>query len=141
MKSIMDINEKEAKQLIEFIIAELEKMGKQGVAAVADSHGELMGFLRMSGAKMHSIHLAMNKAYTSARSHRLTSEIGKNTRDTVKGYDISFFNDPKYTGFGGGVPVFRDNQVIGAVAVSGLSQEEDEELSRKAVIHVFGKSI
>jgi glc operon protein GlcG len=36
-------------------------------------------------------------------------------------------------GFGGGVPIWHNDEVIGAVGVSGLSQEEDDELARIGV--------
>ena len=35
-----------------------------------------------------------------------------------------------YIGWGGGIPVFYENKVIGAIAVSGLSEQEDMELAK-----------
>ena len=32
---------------------------------------------------------------------------------------------PKFVGWGGGIPVWKDGEVVGAVAVSGLSSSED----------------
>lgn len=125
----MKISYKEASQVINVIVAELEKRNQRAVIAVADSHGELIAFLRMENTKLHCIHLAMNKAWTAARAQKATSEIGKATKDPVKGFDLSFYGDSKYTGFGGGVPMKSNNVVIGAVGVSGLSSEEDEELA------------
>ena len=39
------------------------------------------------------------------------------------------YGDPRYIGWGGGVPVVVDGAVVGAVAVSGLSEHEDMELA------------
>lgn len=136
----MEMNHSNANQVVQVILAELVKRKKTGVVAVADAHGELLAFLRMDGVKLHSITIAINKAWTAARAQRPTSEIGKGVKDPDKGYDISYFGDAKYTGFGGGVPVTYKNAVIGAVAVSGLSQEEDEELASFGIEKVFGKN-
>lgn len=127
----MDINitYKQAAKIMDAIVAELEKRNKTAVIAVADSHGELITFLRMENTKLPSIAIAQNKAWTAARSQKFTSEIGKSLKDPANGFDISFYGDPKFTGFGGGVPVRDNDRVRGAVAVSGLSQEEDEELA------------
>ena len=46
-----------------------------------------------------------------------------------KGFDIAYFGDPKFVGWGGGVPVWRNGEVVGSVAVSGLPSEEDMELA------------
>jgi glc operon protein GlcG len=51
----------------------------------------------------------------------------------VNGFDIRNYGDPRYIGWGGGLPVIIDGMVAGAVAVSGLSSEEDEELARAGI--------
>jgi glc operon protein GlcG len=126
-----------AQQIIKNILAELEKRKVHAAIAVTDSHGELMAFLRMEEVKLHSIAIASNKAYTAARTKKTTLELGKALKDPVKGFDISFYGDPRYTGFGGGVPVVHEGKLIGAVAVSGLTQEEDEELAMAGLKGLF----
>ena len=71
----------------------------------------------------------MNKAFTAARLRRPTSVVGANVRHPETGFDIGYYGDPRFVGFGGGLPVLVDGRVLGAVAVSGLSQAEDEELA------------
>jgi glc operon protein GlcG len=131
----MNLNHTTANQIIETIVAEFVKINKSGIVAVADGHGELLAFLRMDGAKLSSINLVINKAWTAARTQKTTLETGAAVKE--KGYDISYYGDAKFTGFGGGVPVFQDGIVIGAVAVSGLSQEEDEELALYGIAQVL----
>ena len=43
------------------------------------------------------------------------------------------FGDPRYTAFGGGLPVFSDGAVVGAIAVSGLSTEEDIDFANLGI--------
>jgi glc operon protein GlcG len=106
---------------------------KSVVVAVADSHGELVAFARMDGAPISSIRIAANKAWTAARERKGTKEIGEKVRDPQKGHDIAYYGDPRFVGWGGGIPIWKDGMVAGAVAVSGLSSREDVELATLAL--------
>jgi glc operon protein GlcG len=117
----------EALAAVEAIRAEVARRGKTAVIAVADAHGELVVLLRLDGAPLSSIGVATNKAFTASRLRRSTREHGARIRE--RGVDIAFYGDPRYVGFGGGLPVKVGDAVIGAVAVSALSDEEDEELA------------
>ncbi|MGC1975386.1 MAG: heme-binding protein, partial [Candidatus Sulfotelmatobacter sp.] len=101
------------------------QMQKAAAVAVADSHGDLICFTRMDGAPVSSIRIAMNKAWTAARERKPTGEIGEKVKHPEKGHDIAYYGDPNYVGWGGGIPVWKNGQVVGAVAVSGLSSNED----------------
>jgi len=43
------------------------------------------------------------------------------------------FGDLRYTAWGGGLPIVYRGEVIGAVGVSGLSEEEDIALAQLGV--------
>jgi len=129
----MKLTENEAQKIIQTIWNELKARNKQAIIAVTDSHGELLAFLRMEKVKLSSITISQNKAYTAARTKRTTFEVGKNSTDPKTGFDIAFYGDSRIVGFGGGVPIWYKGDVIGAVGVSGLSQEEDDELARIGV--------
>jgi glc operon protein GlcG len=102
---------------------------KAAVVAVSDAHGELIALARMDGAPLSSIRVAANKAWTAARERKPTKEIGDKIRHPEKGFDIAFYGDRKFVGWGGGIPIWRDGQVIGAIGVSGLSSVEDIALA------------
>ena len=124
-----DIDYSEARHAMDVIAGEMTRRGKAGVIAVADSHGELVAFARLDGAPLTSITIALNKAFTAARERKPTKEIGEAARNSEKGFDIAYFGDLRFVGWGGGVPVWQEGHVIGAVAVSGLPQAEDIELA------------
>lgn len=105
-------------------------MQKAVVVAVADCRGELIAFARMDGAPISSIVIAMNKAWTAARAGKPTREIGEKVRHPEKGHDISYYGDPRFVGWGGGIPIMQNGEIVGAVAVSGLSSNEDAELAQ-----------
>jgi glc operon protein GlcG len=128
----------EARLALDAIHAEVLRRGKAAVIAVCDAHGELIAFARMDGAPLSSITIAMNKAYSAARERKPSKEIGNAARHPEKGFDIGYFGDPKFTGWGGGVPVWKDGRVVGALAVSGLPQVEDMELAEMGAAVIAG---
>lgn len=119
----------EAKDIIEAIFAEIMKRGKAAVIVVADTHGELIAMARMDGAPLSSLAIAASKAWTAARERKPSKDIGDAARNQQSGFDIGYFGDPKFTGWGGGVPVWKNGKLIGAIAVSGLPEAEDIELA------------
>ena len=133
MKRILSIGSLEAKLAVDAIYGEAEARGLAAVIAVADAYGELLSLVRMDNALLVSSKIAANKAWTAARDRRRTEEIGKAARDPVGGFDMAFYSDPRYVGWAGGVPVFQHGQVVGAVAVSGLSEAQDAELAQVGV--------
>ena len=139
MKTSQTIEYSEAKEMIDRIVEKALAMKKAAVIAVADSHGELIAFARMDGAPISSIRIAANKAWTSARERKPTKDIGDRVRHPEKGHDIAYFGDPRFVGWGGGVPVWKDGEVVGAVAVSGLASSEDIVLAELAVDVVGGR--
>jgi len=92
----------------------------------------------MDGAPVSSIRIAMNKAWTAARERKPTAEIGEKVKHPEKGHDISYYGDPNYVGWGGGVPVRKKGEVVGAIAVSGLSSQEDAALATLGVELIAG---
>jgi len=129
----------EARRAIDAIYLEVLKRGKAGVIAVCDAHGDLIAFARMDGAPLSSITIAMNKAYSAARERKASKEIGNAARHPEKGFDIAYFGDARFTGWGGGVPVWKDGRVVGAIAISGLPQAEDIELAEMGVMIIAGQ--
>ncbi len=125
MRTLQTIDHSEAKHAVDLIVERASQMQKAVAIAVADSHGDLICFVRMDGAPVSSIRIAMNKAWTAARERKPTKEIGEKVKHPEKGHDIAYYGDPQYVGWGGGVPVWKNGEVVGAVAVSGLSSNED----------------
>lgn len=129
MRTLQTIDYSEAKRAVDLIVENALRMQKAASVAVADAHGDLISLSRMDGAPVSSIRIAMNKAWTAARERKPTKEIGEKVKHPEKGHDISYYGDPNYVGWGGGIPVWKNGEVIGAVAVSGLSSNEDIALA------------
>jgi glc operon protein GlcG len=98
---------------------------------VADDHGELVAAATMDGAAPDTRLNAQRKAYTAARSDaRSTRELAEKAKDDP--VERASF-DPFFTFFLGGVAVFDGETRVGAVGVSGLPGEVDEQLARRAI--------
>src|SRR5438094_9781706 len=97
---------------------------------VVDAHGELVAAASMDGAAHDTKLNAQRKAYTAARSDaRTTRELAAK----VAGGEVAQSFDPFFTFFLGGVAVFEGDERIGAVGVSGLPGEVDEQLVLAAI--------
>jgi glc operon protein GlcG len=97
-----------------------------------------VGLLRLDGAPLPSIVIAANKAWTAARERVATRDLGQRARHPEHGFDMAYFGDRRYIGWGGGLPVVMDGAVVGAVAVSGLPELEDIEVAQVGVAAIKG---
>lgn len=95
---------------------------------VVDTHGEIVASLRMDGAALDTFENARRKAYTAARSDATTTRA---LAEKVAGSSTELASfDPQFSFFLGGVALFESGVRTGAVGVSGLPGEVDEELAR-----------
>ena len=138
MRTLHTLDCSEAKRAVDLIIEKALHLQKAASIAVADAHGDLICFARMDGAPVSSIRIAMNKAWTAARERKPTKEIGDKVNHPERGHDIAYSGDPNYVGWGGGIPVWMNGEVLGAVAVSGLSSSEDSALATLGVELIQG---
>lgn len=98
---------------------------------VADEHGELVAAATMDGAAPDTRLNAQRKAYTAARSDaRTTRELAEKVGDDPA--ELASF-DPFFTFFKGGIAAFEGDRRAGAVGVSGLAGDQDEELASRAL--------
>ena len=98
---------------------------------VADAHGELVAAATMDGAAPDTRLNAQRKAYTAARSDATTTRELADKARADPAERASF--DPFFSFFLDGVAVFEDERRIGAVGVSGMPDEVDEQLALDAI--------
>ena len=113
---------------VQAAVAYAEANGWKINAAVVDRGGNLMAFLRMPGAFLHSIEIAIDKAYTAASFGFST----KNWMPAIghdEGMKFGFSARPRLIVFGGGLPIGQGDW-IGGIGVSGASEAQDEECAR-----------
>ena len=96
--------------------------------AVVDRGGNLMAFLRMPGAFIHSIDIAIDKAFTSA-SFGFPTKAWMGAIGHDEGMKLGFSAQPRLIVFGGGLPI-GSGDWLGGIGVSGASEAQDEECAR-----------
>lgn len=119
-----------AHRAVEAAVREAERLGVRVNAAVVDAAGHLAAFVRMPGAPLHSIDIAIDKAYTAA-SFGLQTGLWY---DALQAHSAAVREGivlrPRFVAFGGGMPVAEDGRVIGGIGVSGGSEAQDVACAR-----------
>jgi uncharacterized protein GlcG (DUF336 family) len=100
--------------------------------AVVDVGGNLVAHIRMDGAWIGSVDIAINKAYTSRAFDISTKELAENAQPGDQFYGIQESNHGRVVVFAGGIPLERDGEVLGAVGVSGGSGDQDQTVAEAA---------
>jgi uncharacterized protein GlcG (DUF336 family) len=101
--------------------------------AVADAGGGLVAHVRMDGAWLGSVDIAINKAWTARAFDMSTEDLSHLTQSGQQGFGLNTTNDSRVVIFGGGIPIKVAGVVVGAVGASGGSVEQDVTVARAAV--------
>lgn len=115
-----------AKKIAAGTIAECQKNGWNVAVAVVDPHGFLIYFERMEDTQYASNDIAIGKARAAATFRRPTRVF----------MDVINKGGPATATLGGvyaspgGVPIFVDGKVTGAVGVSGVTGDQDEQCAK-----------
>jgi uncharacterized protein GlcG (DUF336 family) len=123
------ISAEAAHQAVAAAVAHAGTLGVRINAAVVDGGGTLAAFLRMPGAFLHSVDIAIDKAYTAASFGFPTAQW-----PAVFAGDellrIGLSQRPRLVVIGGGLPICVQGPdgdgLIGGIGVSGASAEQDE---------------
>src|SRR6201990_3173681 len=122
-----------AQRIIEAGIAKAKKTGQPMNIAVVDAGANLTAFVRMDGAWLGSIDIAINKALTAKAFDISTSELGRNSQPGDQFFGIHVSNHARVMIFAGGIPIKMNGTMVGAVGVSGGSGKQDQAVAEAAV--------
>jgi uncharacterized protein GlcG (DUF336 family) len=122
-----------AQKIIEAGIAKAKQIGQPMNIAVVDVGANLTAFMRMDGAWLGSIDIAINKAFTAKAFDISTLELGRNSQPGAQFFGIHVSNHARVMIFAGGVPIKMNGQIVGAVGVSGGSGVQDQAVAEAAV--------
>jgi len=118
------------------LIAAAEKKAKElGIPyniAVVDAGGDLISHVRMDGAWLGSVDIAINKAWTARAFDMATEDIAKMAQSGKPLFGINSTNHDKVVIFGGGVPIKLEDAVVGAVGASGGTVDQDMKVAEAA---------
>jgi len=109
------------------------EMNVQVNIAVVERGGHLAAFLRMPGAAFHAIDVAMDKAYTAVSFGFPTTMWANILPGLSEQVRAGLSNRPRLAAFGGGIPIEFDGEIVGAIGVSGATEEQDCEIAEAAL--------
>ncbi|MFD4192411.1 GlcG/HbpS family heme-binding protein [Amycolatopsis thermoflava] len=122
----------DAQSVLEAALAKAEEIGQPMNVAVVDDGGHLIAFARQDGAILGSIDIAIRKARTAALLKMTTAQLGEAAAPGAPLYGIEVTNGGLVI-FGGGIPLVRGREVVGAIGVSAGSVEQDTEVAEAGV--------
>lgn len=122
-----------AQRIVEEAKKKAEELHIKEDIALVDAGGNLKAFVRMDGAWLGSIDIAIRKARTARMFDMETAKIGKMSQPGEPLYGIEFSNGGLIS-FGGGIPLEdQAGTVIGAIGVSGSTVENDVKVAEAGV--------
>jgi uncharacterized protein GlcG (DUF336 family) len=120
-----------ARAMIDAAVSRAEELGARSVIAVVDDGGNLTALCRMDGAPVVSIAVAQNKAYTA-----LLGLPSGELYDALAGQPAllaGVLHTPRMAAFGGGLPIWVDGMLIGAIGVGGGTVDQDIDCAAAAL--------
>jgi glc operon protein GlcG len=106
--------------------------------AVVDDGGHLLAFIRMDQSKPSSVTIAYNKAHSAAiRRQRTGPVMADGQPNVVLSLGLAIGSHAEQTPIRGGIPLRVGDRIVGAIGVSGGSEEQDSEVAQ-AGVEAFG---
>lgn len=102
---------------------------------IVDQNDNVVMVHRMQDANPFTANIAARKTLTVIGSKMTSAEYGAK----VQAGEIEEIENA--VTFGGGVPVYKDGQLVGAIAASGARPEEDEAVSKAGVEAIGGSTM
>jgi uncharacterized protein GlcG (DUF336 family) len=122
----------DARRVIEAGERKAREIGNPMNIAVVDAGSNLVSHIRMDGAWIGSIDIAINKAYTARAFDLPTADLAANAQPGDQFYGIAASNDGRVIIFAGGIPLTRNGHIVGAVGVSGGEGKQDQTVAEAA---------
>lgn len=117
------------------ILAAAEKRAQEiGVPmdiAVVDDGAHLLAFIRMDGAKLSSVQIAITKAVSAAIRRMPTGPMPPGAEpNVVLSLGLAIGSHGQQTPIRGGLPLVVDNVCVGAIGISNGTEEQDTDVAR-----------
>jgi uncharacterized protein GlcG (DUF336 family) len=125
----MKLTESMAQAAIAAAVAEAAAIKAPMNIAVLDAGAHLKAFMRMDGAVLGSIDIAMKKARTAVLFQMNSETVWEFCKPGAPAPGIELTNDVLVT-FAGGIPLrASDGEILGAIGVSGGAVSQDARVA------------
>ena len=128
----MAIPGEKAIQMVRSAHSQAAQMDIAVTAAVVDQSGRMIAVGRMDRARPITVEIALNRAYTAASFQQPTKDLG-----SVAGQpwfqSLVVSSNGRIMPGAGAIPVIEGGTVVGAVAVAGGTEEQDQRCAEVAL--------
>jgi glc operon protein GlcG len=118
----------DAKRVMEAAEAEARANHWPMVIAIVDTTGELLMLHRMENAQLGSVNIARMKAETALKFKRPTKVFEEALAGGGAGLRVLAMSG--LTPLEGGLPLFQNGKIVGAIGVSGMLATQDAQVGR-----------
>ena len=133
MLSIQRLSLEDAHTLIEGASEKAAEIGVPMCISVVDESGNQIAFARMNGAKILSVSLSQDKAYTAAVSRFPTHVYNERCVPGSLTFGIHTSCDGHFSIVGGGLTIMADGAVVGGIGCSSGTPDQDRECSQAGI--------
>ena len=125
MLQIQRLSLEEAREALAGARAQAVEIGVPMCIAVVDESGTPIAFERMDGGKVHSVQVAIDKAFTAASARKATHEYNAACVPGNLVFGIHTALGGRLCVVGGGLPINVDGVTVGGIGVSSGSPQQD----------------
>lgn len=142
MHSIHRITLDDALPVLTAARAKADEIGVKQTLCIVDESANVIALHRIPGARLTGVDISIAKAYTAAGHERPTHKFNEGPNGPAlpgnEAFGISHMLPGKFAIFVGGFPLEFDDQIVGAIGVSGGNGEQDKAVGA-AAIEAFAK--
>lgn len=121
-----------AQKLTQFGLELANEKGLNIAIAIVNNSGHLIAFVRMEDASLVTIDVAIGKAKTAS----YLKAPSKVFEDFINEGKASMATTPNILPLQGGIPIYYNNELIGAVGVSGSDGDTDNAIATAIAQHL-----
>ncbi|MCG6863295.1 MAG: heme-binding protein [Chromatiaceae bacterium] len=133
MISTQRLSLEDARSILAACELKAREIGVDMDIAVTDDSGNLIAFQRMDGARITSINISIDKAWTAAAARKSTRDYWSAAQPGSLAYGINASNGGRFSTVPGGLPVLVDGQIVGGVGCSSGTPDQDEVVSQAGI--------
>ena len=133
MKNVPRLTLDDAKLMMAAAEKKADEIGVDMDIAIVDDGGNLLLFQRMDNARITSISIAIDKAFTAGAARKSTRAYGEASGPGGPSFGINSSIQGRFMIFAGGLPIFINNEPVGGIGCSSGSPDQDEEVAQAGV--------
>lgn len=126
-----------ALRLVEAALTHAAATGVAVAAAVSDAAGNPVATARMDDAPLGAMRLAVDKAYTSALWQMPSGDLQNSSQPGGADWGLTSTEAGRIVVYSGGLPIFHEGVLAGALGVSGGTGEQDGACAAAAIASVL----